>query len=94
MQPSDDTKSFPPPTMVQPSDGSLNCVMCALCHEISCNAPVLSPCEQHVFCQSCIEHYLTHTKECPVDKHPLESDKLKSLNGILLRLWSSIKLSK
>ena len=83
-----DLSAIPPPVLGTEDGPVQNVLTCPLCCEIPLE-PVVTPCH-HVFCRPCILKAIRMRRECPNDRHPLESRDLKEIDGALRRIWEHI----
>jgi hypothetical protein len=82
---------LPPPVLLTGQGVNVQDIMtCTLCYEFPME-PVTTPCG-HVFCRSCILQALSHKKECPNDRQPLQGNQLQSISGIARRIWEQVGL--
>lgn len=66
-------------------------LMCPICH-CPLVDPVMTECD-HIFCRSCIEESVIHSKTCPIDRSTLDQDvsSLKRAPKIILNQLDSLK---
>ncbi len=64
--------------------------ICSICMTVPVD-PRITPCD-HVFCEACIRQALNQNSICPIDRRPCTHGHLKRLDGIALRVWSSIQV--
>lgn len=63
---------------------------CTICQELPLE-PVITSCD-HIFCNVCIEQSLEESPVCPNDRTPLTKEEIKSLSGMLRRVWTRIEV--
>ncbi|CZT02635.1 hypothetical protein WAI453_002139 [Rhynchosporium graminicola] len=66
-------------------------LMCPICH-CPLVDPVMTECD-HIFCRSCIEESVTHSRTCPIDRSPLDQDvrELKRAPKIVINQLDGLK---
>ncbi|KAL2068876.1 hypothetical protein VTL71DRAFT_15214 [Oculimacula yallundae] len=66
-------------------------LICPICH-CPLIDPIITECD-HIFCRSCIEESVTHSRTCPIDRSPLDQDisSLKRAPKIILNQLDSLK---
>lgn len=65
-------------------------ILCSICMALPIE-PVITPCE-HIFCKGCISRALGGAKMCPLDRRACDNHQLLPLQGVALRIWSSIRV--
>ena len=53
--------------------------------------PRITPCN-HLFCETCIRQALSDKYLCPIDRQPCSPHQLRSLDGLLSRVWGGIQV--
>ena len=71
-------------------DGLPEDLVCSICMTLPLD-PVLTP-GDYMFCRPCIEKSLKRSRQCPVTRKACSPGQLKSPDGFVKRLWSSVQV--
>ena len=71
-------------------DGVPDDLVCSICMTLPLD-PVLTP-GDYMFCRPCIEKSLKRSRQCPVTRKACSPGQLKSPEGFVKRLWSSVQV--